>query len=116
MTDMRCPGSALRCTEPHFFAIEWSNRAGDEHKPSYMVVAARTLERVFLVTRNHHGFVRRHQSPQAPIELRSASEGAGFPPPISPEAGSVLAHQGFRPDDRDGLEDRWKPSIQHDQE
>src|SRR5437764_1017890 len=31
------------------------------------------------------------QSPQARIELRSASEGAGFPPPISPEAGSVPA-------------------------
>src|SRR6266436_29057 len=56
------------------------------------------------------------QSPQARVELRSASEGAGFPPPISPEAGSVPAHQGLRPDDRDGLEDRWKPSIQHDQE
>jgi hypothetical protein len=26
------------------------------------------------------------------------------------------AHKGLRPDDRDGLEDRWKPSIQHDQE
>jgi len=24
--------------------------------------------------------------------------------------------KGLRPDDRDGLEDRWKPSIQHDQE
>ncbi len=24
--------------------------------------------------------------------------------------------QGLRPDDRDGREDRWKPSIQHDQE
>src|SRR5438552_1309537 len=56
------------------------------------------------------------QSPQAGIELRSASEGAGFPQPISPEAGSMPAHQGLRPDDRDGLEDRWKPSIQHDQE
>src|SRR5438093_7487622 len=47
------------------------------------------------------------QSPQARIELRSASEGAGFPPPISPEAGSVPAHKGLRPDDREGLEDRW---------
>jgi hypothetical protein len=25
-------------------------------------------------------------------------------------------HEGLRPDDRDGLEDRWKPSIQLDQE
>jgi hypothetical protein len=49
-------------------------------------------------------------------DLWPASKGAGFPPPISPEAGPVPAHKGLRPDDRDGLEDRWKPSIQHDQE
>src|SRR5437016_10156088 len=48
------------------------------------------------------------QSPQARIELRSASEGAGFPPPISPEAGSVPAHKGLRSDDSDGPEHRWK--------
>src|SRR5260370_32446120 len=46
--------------EPHFFAIERSNRARDEHKLSYIIVAARTLERVLLVARNHLGFVRRH--------------------------------------------------------
>src|SRR5260370_27779119 len=49
------------------------------------------------------------QRAQARVELRSASEGAGFPPPISPEAGSVPAHQGLRPDDRGGLQDRCKP-------
>src|SRR5205809_3144568 len=56
------------------------------------------------------------QRAQVRVDLRSASKGAGSPPPISPEAGSVPAHQGLRPDDREGLEDRWKPSIQHDQE
>ena len=56
------------------------------------------------------------QRAQVRVDLRSASKGAGFPSPISPEAGPVPAHQGLRPDDRDGLEDRWKPSIQHDQE
>src|SRR5438876_7811902 len=56
------------------------------------------------------------QRAQVRVYLRSASKGAGFPPPISSEAGPVPAHQGLRPDDRDGLEDRWKPSIQHDQE
>jgi hypothetical protein len=25
-------------------------------------------------------------------------------------------YESFRPDDRDGFEDRWEPSIQHDQE
>src|SRR5207248_11653588 len=56
------------------------------------------------------------QRAQVRVDLRSASKGAGFPSPISPEAGPMPAHQGLRPDDRDGLEDRWKPSIQHDQE
>src|SRR2546430_14149004 len=56
------------------------------------------------------------QRAQVRVDLRSASKGAGFPSPISPEAGPVPAHKGLRPDDRDSLEDRWKPSIQHDQE
>src|SRR5881392_232626 len=56
------------------------------------------------------------QRAQVCIDLRSTSRRAGFPLPISPEAGPVPAHKGLRPDDRDGLEDRWKPSIQHDQE
>src|SRR5437667_8571519 len=47
------------------------------------------------------------QRAQVRVDLRSASKGAGFPPPISPEAGSVPAHKGLRPDDREGLEDRW---------
>src|ERR1700719_2924875 len=65
------------------------------------------------------GIVSAHpsdQRAQVRVDLRSTSKGAGFPPPISPEAGPVPAHKGLRPDDRDSLEDRWKPSIQHDQE
>jgi hypothetical protein len=54
------------------------------------------------------------QRAQVRVDLRSTSKGAGFPPPISPEAGPVPAQKGLWPDDRDGLEDRWKPSIQHD--
>src|SRR5258706_10931174 len=57
-----------------------------------------------------------NQCAQVRVDLRSTSKGAGFPSPISPEAGPVPAYKGLRPDDRDGLEDRWKPSIQHDQE
>jgi hypothetical protein len=41
---------------------------------------------------------------------------AGFPTPISPEAGPMPADEGLGADNRDGIEDRWKPSIQHDQE
>src|SRR5207247_2194360 len=56
------------------------------------------------------------QRAQVRVDLRSTSKGAGFPSPISPEAGPMPAHKSLRPDDCDGLEDRWKPSIQHDQE
>src|SRR6516164_5317082 len=52
------------------------------------------------------------QRAQVRVDLRSTSKGAGFPPPISAETGPMPAHKGLRPDDRDGLEDRWKPSIQ----
>src|SRR5438876_10042566 len=56
------------------------------------------------------------QRAQVRVDLRSTSKGAGFPPPIPPEAGPVPAHQGLRSDDSDGPEHRWKPSIQQDQE
>jgi hypothetical protein len=49
-------------------------------------------------------------------DLRSASKRAGFPTPVPTEASSMPTHEGLGPDDRDGLEDRWKPSIQQDQE
>jgi hypothetical protein len=49
-------------------------------------------------------------------DLRSASERTGFPTPVPTEAAAVPAHEGLGPDDSDGLEDRWKPSIQLDQE
>ena len=44
--------------EPHSLVRECPNLAG-EHEPSYMILTARTLEHVLLVTRNHHGFVLR---------------------------------------------------------
>src|SRR5260370_19147496 len=34
-------------------------------------------------------------------DLRPASKGAGFPPPIPAEAGAVPANEGLGPDDRD---------------
>jgi hypothetical protein len=51
------------------------------------------------------------QRAQFPIDLRSASERAGFPPPVPTEASSVPTYKSLGTDDRDGLEDRWKPSI-----
>src|SRR5260370_22881928 len=49
-------------------------------------------------------------------DLRPASKRAGFPTPVPTEAGPMPTDKGLRSDDRDGLEDRWEPSIQHDQE
>ena len=56
------------------------------------------------------------QRAQIRIDLRSASKRAGFPPPVPTEAGSMPTYESLGTDDRDGLENRWKPSIQHDQE
>src|SRR5207247_9852698 len=53
---------------------------------------------------------------QVRVDLRSASEGAGFPTPVPAETGAMPTHEGLGPNDRDGLEDRWKPSIQLNQE
>jgi hypothetical protein len=67
----------------------------------------------------HSGFsalIRRISARSFRSDLRSASKGAGFPPPVPAEAAAMPAHEGLGPDDSDGLEDRWKPSIQLDQE
>src|SRR5947208_1039698 len=56
------------------------------------------------------------QRAQFRIDLRSASKRAGITTPVPTEAGSMPTHESLGPDDRDGLEDRRKPSIQHDQE
>src|SRR6266446_6059992 len=71
--------------------------------------ARRTPQRIF----------RAHptdQRAQFRIDLRLASKRAGFPPPVPTEAGSMPTYESLGTDDRDGLEDRWKPSNQHDQE
>src|SRR4030081_2376288 len=71
--------------------------------------ARRTPQRIF----------RAHLSDQrAQIrgDLRSASKRAGFPTPVPTEAGPMPTDKGLRSDDRDGLQDRWEPSIQLDQE
>src|SRR6266446_7897886 len=50
------------------------------------------------------------------IDLWPASKRAGFPPPVPAKAGPMPTYESLGPEDRDGLEDRWKPSIQRDQE
>src|SRR5437667_8393890 len=54
------------------------------------------------------------QRAQIRVDLRSTSKRAGFPTPVPTEAGPMPTHEGLGPDDRDGLQDRWKPSIQQD--
>src|SRR5713101_4430086 len=56
------------------------------------------------------------QRAQVRVDLGPASKGAGFPTPVPAKPGPMPTHQGLRPDDRDGPEDRWEPSIQQDQE
>src|SRR5215467_4424809 len=63
----------------------------------------------------HFGFsllIRPDQRAKVRVDVRPASKGAGFPPPVPAEPGPVPAHEGFGADNRDGLEDRRKPSIQ----
>jgi len=69
--------------------------------------------------RSPQGIFRAHppdQRAQFRIDFRAVSKRARFPTPVPTEAGSMPPHEGLGPDDRDRLEDRRKPSIQHDQE
>ena len=54
------------------------------------------------------------QRTQVSVDLRPASKRAGFPPPVPAEAGPMPADEGLGAFDRDGLQDRRKPSIQLD--
>jgi hypothetical protein len=56
------------------------------------------------------------QRTQVRIDVRPASKGPGLPPPVPAETGPVPTHKGLRSNDRDGIEDRWKPSVQLDEE
>src|SRR5262249_15047710 len=65
------------------------------------------------------GIVKAHlpnQHAQVRVDLRPASERAGFPTPVPTKARPMPTHEGLGPDDREGLEDRWKPPIKLDQE
>jgi hypothetical protein len=58
-----------------------------------------------------------HQSDQRPevrLDLRPPSPWARFPTPTTAKAGPMPPHERLRPNDRDDLQNRWKPSIQLD--
>src|SRR5258708_39462922 len=97
------PGSldhVLRDTGLSDFKAEFEQLAMDARRTPQRIVSAHPPD----------------QRAQVRVDLGPASKGAGFPTPVMAKAGPMPTHQGLRPDDRDGLEDRWKPSIQHDQE
>jgi hypothetical protein len=97
---------------PHRLTMYFATLDCETSKPSLSSSpwdARRTPQRIF-------GAHPANQRAQFPIDLRSASKRAGFPPPVPTEAGSMPTYESLRSDDRDGPEDRWKQSIQQDQE
>ena len=56
------------------------------------------------------------QCPQIRIDLRPTSKRSRFPAPIAAKTGTMPAHQSLWANDRDGLEDRRKPTIELDEE
>jgi hypothetical protein len=53
---------------------------------------------------------------QLRADLRSPSGWVRLPTPVAAKSGSVLTHERLRPDDRENLQDCWKPAIQLDKE
>src|SRR5215471_8233213 len=53
---------------------------------------------------------------QLRAHLRSPSGWARLPTPVAAKSGSVPTRERLRPDDRENLQDCWKPAIQLDKE
>src|SRR6476659_3260540 len=56
------------------------------------------------------------QRAQLRLDLRSPSQWARSPPPIAAKASPMPTHQRLGPDNRENLQDCWKPAIQLDKE
>jgi hypothetical protein len=56
------------------------------------------------------------QRAQFSVDLRSPSAWARLPTPVAAKAGPMPTHERLGPDDREDLQDRWKPPIQLDKE
>src|ERR1700687_1892176 len=56
------------------------------------------------------------QRAQFHLDPRAPSPRVRFPTPIATKAGPMPPHQRFRLDNRNDLQDRWKPSIHLDEE
>src|SRR4029079_4516360 len=61
------------------------------------------------------GFLDAHppdQHAEVRLDLRPPSREARLPMPVGAKAGPMPSHERLGTDDRDDLQDRWKPSIQ----
>src|SRR5215831_17770587 len=56
------------------------------------------------------------QRPQFHSDLRPASHASGFPAPVTAKSSAMPAHDGLRPQDYHGLENRRAPTIKLDKE
>jgi len=56
------------------------------------------------------------QRAQLSIDLWPPSPSTRFPTPVAAKAGPVPPHQRLAPNDRENLQDSWKPAIQLDKE
>src|SRR5258707_15472713 len=56
------------------------------------------------------------QRAQFRLDRRSPSPSTRFPTPVATKAGPMPPHQRFGLDNRNDLQDRWKPSIHLDEE
>jgi hypothetical protein len=109
------PSTALRHRSN---GVCWALRFGSQHfglrqfKPQlekFAVDAWRSPKRVI----HAHS---RDQRAQFSIDLRSPSPWARLPMPIAARAGPMPTHERLGPDDREDLQDRWKPAIQLNEE
>src|ERR1700688_4401632 len=56
------------------------------------------------------------QRAQLRVDMRSPSQWARLPTPVAAKAGPMPTHERLGPDDRENLQDGWKPAIELDQE
>jgi hypothetical protein len=58
----------------------------------------------------------KYQGAQVCVDLWPTYPGTGSPTPVAAEAGTMPTHEGLWLDDRDRAQDRWKLSVQLDEE
>src|SRR6266699_3505213 len=108
----QCPARGYRAWRPSPFDHVLSDTRLRQFKPElekFAVDAWRSPKRVL----DAHSPDERAQFS---IDLRSPSPWARLPTPVAAKAGPMPTHERLGPDDREDLQDRWRPSIQLDEE